>query len=286
VEKVTATCLLKLPRRTVWYGEAGVPVKRGDRISVSLGYDGNLHEVFTGYIKRVGISTPVELECEDEMFVLKNTPAKKKTYSNADLASLLEEQVSGRVPVKVFSRQSFGQYTVNSDTVAQALGELSENGFTFFFRDGVLYGGMVFDHSDAGAKQQRFFEGEGGNIIDSSNLKWNSEDEVTLRIKASGTDKKGKKITVEVGDKEGELRSFFKYNTTKEELEAEAKKKLTEWKLSGLSGSFTTFGARPVWLFDRIRISTVEYPEDAYTVVKNVITYDSGGYRQEIEIKN
>jgi hypothetical protein len=285
IEKVTATCNLLLPRRTKWRNEAGIPVKRGDGIRVELGYDGKLHEVFTGYIKRVGVQTPIEIECEDEMFLLKNTAAKKKSYRNANLQTLLKDQLPAGIPSEVFSRQAFGQYAVNSDTVAQCLGELAENGFLFFFRGGTLYAGMVFDHSTAG-KRQVFREGEYGNITDSSDLTWNSADEITLQIKASGTDSKGKKIQVEVGDKEGEVRSFFKYNTTKAALEAEAKKKLTEWKVSGLSGSFTAFCARPVGLLERIKVSTMEHPAKDYTVVKNVISYGTDGLRQEVGIKS
>jgi hypothetical protein len=162
---------------------------------------------------------------------------------------------------------------------------LSESGFTFFFKQGKLYAGMLFDHKqDIVAPKQLFKEGENGNIIDSSDLKWNTADEINLRIKASGTDAKGKKISAEVGDKDGEVRSFFKYKTTQEELKKEAKKKLTEWKIEGLSGSFTTFGAKPVWLLDRIKIQTLEHKAVVYKVTKTVIKYGTSGYRQEITI--
>jgi hypothetical protein len=175
---------------------------------------------------------------------------------------------------------------VNSDTVASLLGELSEHGFSSYFRWGVLYCGMIHAHAQTGGMKQKFCEGERGNIIESSDLKWDNADDISLRIKASGTDAKGRVIRVEVGDKEGELRSFFKYNTTKEELEAEAKKRLTEWKVSGLSGSFTTFGARPVWLLDSIKVQMLDMNEAlVYRVIKNTIRYGSDGYRQDITIE-
>jgi hypothetical protein len=285
IEKVTATCTITLPKRTKWYGETGIPVKRGDKISVSLGYDGELTEVFTGYIKKVNTTTPVELVCEDEMYLLKNTPTKKKSYANANLQTLLTEQLPASIQSEVYSKQTFGKYVVNTDTVAQLLGELSESGFTFFFKEGKLYGGMIFEHGEqiAGAKQV-FKEGENGNIIDSSDLEWSNAEDISLCIKASGTDEKGNKISVEVGDKEGEVRSYFKYKTTKAALEAEAKKKLTDWKISGLSGSFTTFGAKPVWLLDMIKIKLMEHPVGTYKVTKNAITFGDSGYRQNISI--
>jgi hypothetical protein len=285
IEKITTNCTVTLPKRTKWYGETGIPVKRGDKISVSLGYDGELTEVFTGYIKKVNTSAPVGLICEDEMFLLKNTATKKKSYANADLKTLLTEQLPEGVPSEVYSTQTFGKYVVNTDTVSQMLGELSESGFTFFFKGGKLYAGMLFDHNEQiTGKKQVFKEGENGNIIDSSELEWNNAEDINLCIKASGTDAKGSKISVEVGDKDGEVRSYFKYKTTKTELEKEAKKKLTEWKISGLSGSFTTFGSKPVWLLDIIKIKLLEHPVDMYKVTKNIISYGDGGYRQEITI--
>jgi hypothetical protein len=291
IENITAKCTLLLPRRTKWHGEKSIPVKRGDKISVELGYDGVNETVFTGYITKVTTKTPVEIVCEDEMYLLKNTATKKKSYADANLKTLLREQLPKDIKVEVFSTQTIGKYVVNADTVSQLLGALAESGFIFFFKNKTLYAGMVFDHSAQlnGAKQL-FMEGgmnnyQDGNIIDDSELLWNDENSINLRIKASGTDKSGKKITLEVGDKDGELRSFFKYNTTKEELKAEATKKLTQWKVSGFSGSFTTFGAKPVYLLDLIKIKTAEHPESGgYRVIKNTITYGDDGYRQNIAI--
>jgi hypothetical protein len=286
IEKLTATCTLVLPRNTKWHGEESIPVRHGDRVEIQLGYDDELSGVFTGYIRSVGVKTPVEIRCEDEMFTLKKTAAKKKTYAAASLSQLLGEQLPGTVPFKVFGEHSLGQYTVASDTVAQLLGSLQENGVSFFFRESVLHAGILFDHSEAIAGSKRkFFDGEGGNIISSDDLEWSYAEDMQLRIKASGTDAKGRKISVEVGDKDGEVRSFFKYNTTKETLEAEAARKLTEWKTSGLSGSFTTFGIKPVGLLDRISIAVDGCPEAVYPVTKNTVSYGDGGFRQTIGIK-
>jgi len=150
----------------------------------------------------------------------------------------------------------------------------------------------MFDHSEqVTGKKQTFKEagidGDTGNIIDDDDLVWNTAESISLRIQAKGTDANGKKISAEVGDPDGELRTFFKYNTTTDALTAEAKQKLEEWKVTGFSGSFTTFGARPVWLLDLIKIKTKEYPTGAtYRVTKTVISYGEGGYRQQITINN
>lgn len=45
---------------------------RGDRILIQLGYNNEFTEVFRGYITKVSLTTPIQLECEDSMFLLKN----------------------------------------------------------------------------------------------------------------------------------------------------------------------------------------------------------------------
>lgn len=286
IENISAKCKLTLPKKTKWYNEKEIPVKRGDHIIVELGYDWNNEEVFSGYISKVTTKTPIEIECEDEMYLLKNTATKRKTYPNANLKTLLTEQCPQGLKIDVFSTQTFGKYVANTDTVAQLLGNLKENGFSFFFKNGTLYAGMIFDYNDKLTGQKQVFkDGENGNIIDDSDLIWTDANNTSLQIKATGIDSKGKKIHLEVGDKDGEVRSFFQYNISKDQLEKEAKKRLTDWKISGFSGSFTTFGAKIVWLLDLIKIKTEEHPEGGiYKVLKNTISYSTSGYRQNITI--
>jgi hypothetical protein len=215
IDKITSKCTLSLPKKVKWSDEKEIPVKRGDKITVELGYDGNLEEVFSGYISKVTTKTPVEIECEDEMYVLKNSATKRKTYLDANLKTVLAEQCQPDIKVDVFSTQTFGKYVVNCDTVTQMLGNLKENGFLFFFKKGTLYAGMVFDYNGKlTGKKQVFRDGEFGNIINGYDLIWGDAVNTSLHIKATGISSDGKKIHVEVGDKDGEVRSFFQYNVT------------------------------------------------------------------------
>lgn len=77
-EKLTDICKITLPKKIKWDGENEVPVKRGDAVKVWLGYDDRNELAFAGYVKEVGFKTPVVLECEDEMFKLKQMAAIKR----------------------------------------------------------------------------------------------------------------------------------------------------------------------------------------------------------------
>ena len=86
-KNLTKTGRLTLPRNLDFDGMniAGLSnplFNRGDRIIIELGYEiidskrmekfNSLKKIFQGYIVRVGLSTPVVLECEDQMYALKN----------------------------------------------------------------------------------------------------------------------------------------------------------------------------------------------------------------------
>lgn len=282
-EKLTDECRITLPKKMRWDGEAQIPVGRGDAVIVRLGYDDALETVFTGYVRDVGFKTPVVLKCEDEMFKLKQLPAQKKAYRNVNLETLLKDQDTG-YKVKVMGEQSLGQYRITADTVASLLGHLCENGVRSFFRmeDGepVLYCGVLFE-KDA-SPSQVFCTGT--NIISDQSLEQQKAENMRLRIKAVSLMPDNKKIKVEVGDADGEHRTLHTYNKTEGELKAWAEQEIKRLKRDGLTGSFSTFGYKPVDKLDAIGIKIDGRKQGVYQVKKNVIKYGTGGYRQEITL--
>lgn len=282
-EKLTDECRITLPKKVKWDGEPDIPVRRGDMVSVSLGYDGELQAAFSGYVRDVGFKTPIVLVCEDEMFKLKQQPAQKKAYRNVDLETLLKDQGIG-CEIRVFGEQRLGQYRVTADTVASLLGKLQQQGIRSFFRteDGqpVLYCGVLFERETS--PSQVFATGL--NIIDDQSLEQQQADTMRLRVKAVSLMPDNKKVKVEVGDADGELRVLHTYNKTESELKAWAEQEVKRLKRDGLSGSFKTFGYRLVDKLDVIGMKIDGEKKGCYQVKKNVIKYDTGGFRQEITL--
>lgn len=282
-EKLTDECRITLPKKVKWDGEPDIPVRRGDMVSVSLGYDGELQAAFSGYVRDVGFKTPIVLVCEDEMFKLKQQPAQKKAYRNVDLGTLLKDQGIG-CEIRVFGEQRLGQYRVTADTVASLLGKLQQQGIRSFFRteDGqpVLYCGVLFERETS--PSQVFATGL--NIIDDQSLEQQQADTMRLRVKAVSLMPDNKKVKVEVGDADGELRVLHTYNKTESELKAWAEQEVKRLKRDGLTGSFKTFGYRLVDKLDVIGMKIDGEKKGCYQVKKNVIKYDTGGFRQEITL--
>ena len=173
---------------------------------------------------------------------------------------------------------------VTADTVASLLGKLQQQGVRSFFRtdDGqpVLYCGVLFERETS--PSQVFATGL--NIIDDQSLEQQQAGTMRLRVKAVSLMPDNKKVKVEVGDADGELRVLHTYNKTESELKAWAEQEVKRLKRDGLTGSFKTFGYRLVDKLDVIGMKIDGEKKGCYQVKKNVIKYDTGGFRQEITL--
>lgn len=273
IETLTDTCVLQLPKKVKWQGESTLPIKRGDEVTVWLGYDGDLQFAFRGFITTLGLKTPTTITCEDYMFRLKQREAKKLTYKDATIGQILKDQKLG-IGYKVFGEQSIGQYRVTADTLSALLGQLKDHaGVRSFIRieddEPVLYSGVLFER---GKSPKQVFA-TGLNLIDDTQLKVQNAADVKIKVKAVSLMPNNKKIRVEVGDTDGETRTLHTYNKQEAELKAWAKQELERLKRDGLVGSFTTFGAELVDKLDNVGIKIDGERKGVYQVQKNVIKY-------------
>lgn len=282
-EKLTTEAKITMPKKVKWDKADKIPVKRGDSVKISLGYDDNLQTAFVGYVRDVGFKTPIVITCEDEMFRLKQMPTKKKAYRSVSLETLLKDQGIS-YSLNIMGEQALGAYRVTADTVAALLGKLSEQGIRSFFRyeNGapVLYCGVLFERDTSPAQVFK----TGLNIISDQSLQQQKAENMRLHVKAVSLMPDNKKIKVEVGDADGEHRTLHTYNKTESELKAWAEQEIKRLKRDGLTGSFTTFGHTLVDCLDAIGIVIDGVKSGVYQVKKNVVKYGDGGYRQEITL--
>lgn len=288
--KLETTCNVKLPTtaRLVRAGEYLSEVETakefgaGDEIIVSLGYDGELHEEFHGYIRKVHPTTPLLLECEDAVYLLKRKNLQK-TFGTTTLKAVLEYvlagtgiTLAGEVPTI-----NFKKFYLKNVSAAKALQKLKdEYGLTMYFKAfKSLFVGLSSD-DDGVVVKYRF----GENVID-SNLEWSDESDVRLRVKAVNIKTDNTQVDATVGDEDGELRTLYFYDLESEaELEARAKEEMRKYRFSGYRGSFTAF-LRPVVRVGNIaRIQDPDFPErdGDYLVEKTTVTYGEGGGRRKI----
>ncbi|MPS74014.1 MAG: hypothetical protein E2590_12840 [Chryseobacterium sp.] len=290
VSTLTDTCEIILPKKIKWEGATNTnykpPIKRGDRITVKLGYDDNLKVRFTGFIRMVDAKTPVLVKCEDGMFLLKTQTFKPMAYRSAMLKDLITYLLKDtNIEYQLMDKDiNLGVYRTTKANVADELQELKEKYMLqSYFRniDGksILYVGLAYPFDNR--KKLKFVHGK--NII-SENFEYREKEEIRARVEAQSFDKKHKKKTIEIGDKDGDVIKIRIDGLSDAELKKYAEQALDRYKQTGFKGSFETFGQPEVSKCDMVEIFASDGNHGVYLVKKNEISFGMEGYRQKIEL--
>lgn len=346
-QNLTDTCRIVLPKKVIVQdfdgndvdmvgqsiigSNATVPLMlRGDKIRVELGYmyptptnpevtEMNIY--FDGYISRINPRIPIELECEDRMYQLKQIRVPDKAfpasfYNVQDMVQemlLLQpetrdiELITGSLVGQKIETNLNDEFITCDDTIASVLDRLRKEAHIYsYFRnvaqpDGTYKSelrcsGIVYYPSD---REKRTFVFQ-KNIIDDS-LEYRRQEDIKLGAKCyslnsieitTGTNKDGspkkkqKRLETFIGDKEGELRTLYFWDVKNEaELKELGKRELRKYYYTGYFGKFLTFGIPKVKHGDEVEIKDyILHERDGGYMVKGVRTsFGEDGFRQEIE---
>ncbi len=250
VNMVQDTSVIKLPlsarvkaQDAITSVETAKIFKPGDYVVIRLEYKGYYSGYeFGGYVRKINPSQPLEIECEDAIYLLRSKNIKK-SWKKTTLKEVLEEIVAGTKievsdDIPVINLEPFVLKDVDG---AFALQKISDELKLRSFIDatGKLWCGMPYERAGNIVKYR--ISGDECNVVSANDLKWRSADEIKLKVKAVCLHKDNTKTVVEVGDEDGALRTFNFYNiATKAELERIAQQKLKEIKYDGYEGSIKT----------------------------------------------
>lgn len=294
INSLTDTCKIIIPRKYNWLGKdiamGDEPyIRRKDKVKVQMGYDGKLKTQFVGYVKNIRAGVPVNIECEDSMFLLKQKPIEKLTLrAGMTLKQWLDIIIPADVQ-RMTSNVVMGELRVSKKSPAEVLDWIKSNyGFQSYFRLNdqgapVLHVGLPYTQLIGDRKEciYRF----GSNIVDANDLIYKREEDVRLRVKAIGVTRDNTKKEIELGDADGELRTVHYYNVDLPTLKQRAEEDLKRFKYTGYRGSFVTFGEPSIRIGDIANLVGNQYnPDGKYLVCK--VTKRIGvstGYKQTIE---
>jgi hypothetical protein len=306
---------------------------RGDEVKIEIGYiyktsfngkyQTETNIVFEGFITKINNAIPIELDCEDQMYQLKQILVPIKTYKGSQYSAetMIQDLLSlpglAKYNYKVVTdnyNTQIGDFIIKSQSVAQVLQELREKyHLQSYFRKNTsgiweLRVGIIKyyneDRTTPTTNPQTNYDyifHFQKNITDDKNLVYTREDDIRIGIKAYSVLKvelKGltkantfrtqhKRLEVIAGDPDGEVRTLFFWNVqTVAELTKLANAKLKFLKYEGFRGSFTTFGLPFVRHGDIIRLENDIIPERMGNYyVKGVKTkFGINGIRQQITI--
>lgn len=289
IETLTDTCEIELPKKIRWQGLDNpfeIPLKRGDKICVKLGYDRQLTTRFVGYIRSIDTRVPLRIKCEDNMFLLKLKKATPKAWRNARLQEVLAHLLEGTdIDFQLIDKDiELGSYRIVKPTISEELQELKERYMlSAYFRiingKNVLHIGLKYPQND---RKKHFFR-QGVNII-SHNLEYRNKEDIRARVRAESFGVRHKKTTLEIGDKDRDLIQIRIDGLTENQLKKYAEKALENYKKDGLKGNFETFGTPAVDKCDLVSMQLENAPKGLYLVQKNEIEFSTNGYRQKIEL--
>lgn len=290
VSTLTDTCEIQLPKKIKWQEAVAKngkpPIKRGDKITIKLGYDGDLQTRFTGFIRSVDAKVPITIKCEDGMFVLKSHKVKPKAFKNASLHEIMSYLLEGTsIQFQLMDKNiKVGNWRLTKTHASEELQELKEKMMlSSYFRringESILYIGLAYPLDNR--KKVKFMHGK--NIID-EDFEYRDKEDIRVRCEAQSFNAKNKKLTYEYGDKDGDVIKIRMDGLTENELKKYAIEAVERYKQSGFKGSFETFGQPEVSKCDMVEIHASDGNSGVYLVKKLEIEFGTNGYRQKIEL--
>lgn len=289
-DKQTQTASVILPRnieynkRNLYEGEAPL-IRRGDKIRIVGAYFPNTTIIFEGYISKINNNVPVELLCEDEMFLLKQKIAPNLTFKTVNLKEFMTKMLAGTNTTIEAIDAELGQIRLNGVTIGKVLQVLRDQyGLYSFFIKGTLYVGLAF-YPKLATEHVMLFERD--MTADGMNLTYLKKDDV--KVKVTGIILRGtNKEEYTYGDENGDVRTVFQIGGTKTQLDVTCNSFLEQANYTGYYGSFKTLLEPIIVPGDYIVIDSWKYPERTgkYLVksVQTIVSTTDGG-KQIIELE-
>lgn len=296
VEELSDTAVIKLPTRfkirqngVQKYTEEAIKV--GDKVTITLAYEGKYSGVeFTGFVKKISPKIPIEIHCEDAMWLLRRKNINK-SWGKTSIKEIVQEVIKN-TPLQMsrFMQDQdvpLDKWIVRNANGAQVLESFRKDlAQTVFIDDeGKLYVGL----------QQLTNIGEtvvydlNYNLVE-NNLEFKSKDERRIKIKynymnpATNT-----KESIEIGDADGEQKEFTtSVVSDKKQLEAMANAELEKLKYDGFDGDVVSFLVPFATRGMKAKLIDEEHlnREGNYFIKKVVTTFDTGGARRKATLGN
>ncbi len=125
-DKQTQTASITLPRNVIYnskniYEGANALMRRGDKVTIIGAYYPNETVIFTGYIAKINNNVPIELLCEDEMFLLKQAIAPNLTFKSVNLRTFIAKMLENTsTPFKAINAE-LGQIRLQGASIGKVL---------------------------------------------------------------------------------------------------------------------------------------------------------------------
>ncbi|MDY3522033.1 late control protein, partial [Riemerella anatipestifer] len=247
VEELSNTAKIKMPskfrvRQNGEFKKVEEAIKVGDKVKITLGYERRYEGVeFMGFVTSIGSKIPLEIKCEDAIWLLRRKNINKAFNQKTTLKEILKEvvkdtsvELSDKIPHVPIEKM-----VIRNNNGAKVLQDLKQNlGISIYLDDeGKLYAGLEQVNNIG----KEVLYDLNYNLVE-NNLEYKSADQKRLKVRYTYIDKKNKKKSIEVGDQDGELRTFHTSVLSDEKKMRElANAEMQKLKYDGFEGSVKTF---------------------------------------------
>lgn len=259
-------------------------VKKGDKVVIELGYDGDLNLEFIGYVLSVAEEEgSIKIECEDDIFLTRK-PLKDEQLSNTTVKELLQK-VAKLIGYKVETNYSRGydKFVIRNANGYDVLKKLQEEcKLNIYLRNGTIYANPA---ELAESDKNVYFDFS--RNIETASLKYRKADEKDFEVTVEGIDKNGKRQKVTIGKEGGEKRHVIVTSwKSEEDLKARGETELKTLAYDGYEGDLTSW-LRPFLLpgsSARIVDKDYEYKQGDYFIKSVDTDFGSGGASRKISL--
>lgn len=267
-------------------------ISEGNRVYVSLGYDGLVDE-FEGYIKEIGGSSPISLELDDNFYPLRKNSITQ-SYQAVSLKQLLTDLAPG---YEIHCPDvNVGKKVIDRATSYQVLKEINDEfGFYTYLRGGKLYCQWAYDVRGFGQEHTYYLCDQvingkriycanvrpGGN-----NLKYEHASSMDIAVEVCANRANGKKFTYRVGAKYKDAavkRMNFGTGISDDQAKQIAEQTYAALRYDGYKGTITGYGIPRTKAGDSLNIIDYDLPErnGKYLIEKVSIKYSKNGIERE-----
>lgn len=296
-EDLTDTATILIPNKfsrnnkNITVGDDGF-FKRGDEVTIKMGYFPKLNVYFEGFIRRITVDNLIKIECEDLTFKLKQVPVTRsfKAIKLSDFLSELTDEATQSVDA------TLGKFRISNSTVAKVLEELQKSyGLISYVRNKILRVGLAYYPDEA---NDVLFDLE-GNVV-SNSLEFVDSTELQIVVKGTSMQSNNKIIQrwayhdvleglklTSTDPKLGETDTLSVPLQTQEQIDGFITQRLEKRLATGITGAITGFLEPQVNHGDIVELKSAKFPEkEGKYLVKRVNTSMtiSGGGRQVIEL--
>jgi hypothetical protein len=312
-KQLVDTCHIKLPRRIAngYWNQTGTRldtvIKRGMAVNVQIGYGGSslptvqgnsattdsYTTVFAGFVSVVHPGIPVRIDCEDNMFKLKQLPVAPRQFVNPTLNQVLDYcNISSVFPYTTLGTVSISNFVIDrsTGTALKVLKRLKERYKIYAFLRTInnvqkLVVGQPYDASGNAPQQTLEF---GQNIVDEGSLKYMDADDILIELQAVGKNYAGQELSVTVGDSGGDhyTRYYVQPTLDAKLLKTMAQRDLAYYKYTGYRGRVTAFGLPTINHGDIVMLEDPDWGDrnGSYFVDEVKTDWGKEGFRQHVEL--